>query len=119
MKANAKYTAEELLNEAGFDGDKLGKVRVRIGGIPVNKPDHVINIPAGSDKIDVLVGQDTKELSFDGDNDERQVSDGARASLDAEGAAIEATDEHKEAESDEDEDEDDEDEKAVKSDKSK
>ena len=96
MKANTKYTALELLTAAKVVKPEtlIGKVRVRIGGLPVNKPDHVINVTPGTTELAVLVGQDDYTIAFDGDEAESAVSAGARASLDAEGAAIKATDKH-------------------------
>lgn len=41
-----KYTSLDLLKLAGVENpeDKIGKVKVSIGGVTVNKPDHIINI---------------------------------------------------------------------------
>jgi hypothetical protein len=81
MKANAKYTALEILVACGVEKpeEKIGKMRVRIAGISgIVKPDHLIKIQAGTEKIDVVVGVDTFELKLEGDNEESVVSDEAK-----------------------------------------
>ena len=70
MKTNTKYTALEILKEAGIKSPetKFGKMRVRIAGISgIVKPEHLIKIQAGTKKIDILVGEEVKSLEFEGD----------------------------------------------------
>lgn len=68
MKSNAKYTALEILDAAGFDNasEIFGKVKVRIGGIVgISKPDHKINIPEGTKEVDVIVGRELAVLKIE------------------------------------------------------
>jgi len=88
MKANTKYTAIEILTEAGFEKpeEKIGKFRVIIGGIQgIVTPDHVIRIPAGTKQLDVVIGIEAKVIKIKSDNKDMVISDGARAKLDSEG----------------------------------
>lgn len=90
MKANGKYTAIEILTAAGFDKpeESIGKVRVRIGGIPgIVRPDYVVRIPEGTTEIDVMVGQETKKVTFEADHETPAISESAKASLEVEGKA--------------------------------
>ena len=57
------FTAAEVVEFAGQDPKKIGKVRVRIGGIPVNRPDHVINF-GDAKKVDLIVGVDSYEAEL-------------------------------------------------------
>ena len=91
MKANGKYTALEILQEAGIENpqDKIGKVRVRIGGISgIVNPDDLITIQPNADKIDIIVGNETKELNFESSADEREVSEKAKLALEAKAEKI-------------------------------
>lgn len=86
MKANTKYTVAELITEAGYKPeDVVGKVRVRIGGIPVNDPAKVITFQPEVKKVEVIVGTEAVELEVEGVEKVHTISEGARASLDAEG----------------------------------
>lgn len=89
ITANSKVTAVEILTELGVkNADKVfGKMRVRIGGIAgINKATRVINIPASVKKIEVIVGSDLYELELAAGRKEiADISEGARATLDAEG----------------------------------
>lgn len=70
MKANKKYTALELVTAAGFENVEFGKIRVRIGGIMgIVSEDHKIRIPAGTTEIDVMVGTEVKQVTFEGDEE--------------------------------------------------
>lgn len=91
MKANTKYTAIEILTEAGVEHpeDKIGAVRVRIGGLPVNTPDHVINVSAETTELNIIVGTDELTVPVDEGEEEREISEGARTALDVEGQAQE------------------------------
>lgn len=78
MNANAKYTARELLTEAGVqDLDSVfGNVRVRVGGVRgIVSGDHVVSVPAGTESLQIVVGEETHEVSFDGDAQERVISE--------------------------------------------
>lgn len=63
-----KYTALDILKIAGVETpeEKIGKVRVRIGGVPVRKPDTLVNVQdnkelaliVGNEKIDVTLPEE-------------------------------------------------------------
>lgn len=73
------YTAEEILTEAGFDTDEIGEIRITIGGLNVNKPNHVINIPeASDDELEVIVGNEVKTLTLGKREKEMTLSKGAQ-----------------------------------------
>lgn len=82
MKANTKYTALEVLTEAGFEnpGDKIGKFRCRIGGISgIVSPDHVVKFQTGLKKVDVILGNEVKTVDLDGDAEHSELSEGTEA----------------------------------------
>lgn len=57
-----KYTAKELLEQAGFEDVEFGKVRVRIGGVRgIVEPDHKIKIQRKAN-FDVMVGEEVKTI---------------------------------------------------------
>jgi hypothetical protein len=86
IKANAKYTAKELVDAAGLDTGVFGEVGIEIGGIKgIVKPDHIIRVTAGTTSLDVRVGDKTVPVEVSGDNEETEISEGARAALDAKG----------------------------------
>jgi len=88
MKNNAKYSVSELLTAVGFDPAKvLGKVRVRVGGIPFNT-DKVLSVQVGVKKLAVIVGTESKEITFE-DGKDKVISAGANKILAVEG--IQAT----------------------------
>jgi hypothetical protein len=71
MKANKKYTALELTTAAGFEKVEFGKIRVRIGGIRgISSADHLIRVTPGTTEIEVMVGNEVKPVTFDGDETE-------------------------------------------------
>lgn len=85
MKANTKYTALEILKAVGIKKpeDKFGKMRVRIAGISgIVKADHLIKIQAGTKEIDILVGEESKVLKFDGIEKKFVISKLAKEALD-------------------------------------
>jgi len=87
MKANTKYTALEILKEAGYKNaeDKFGKFRVVIGGIMgIVKPDHVVGISEGTKNLEITVGIETKIIKVLSSKN-AEVSDGARETLDNDG----------------------------------
>jgi hypothetical protein len=87
MKDNTKYTALEILTEAGVKDPetKFGKMRVEIGGIlGIVKPDHIVGVTAGTKKLDVVVGVEPYTLKIEKSKD-AGVSEGARKSLDVQG----------------------------------
>lgn len=46
--------------------DVFGKYRVRIAGLRgIATPDHVINLQAGTEKVEVMVGTETYELTLE------------------------------------------------------
>lgn len=86
MKANTKYTAVEILTEAGFDKPEtmIGKFRVVIGGISgIVSADHLIKVIEGTKTLEVTVGVETKTIKIESENEEAEVSEGVRAVLDA------------------------------------
>lgn len=107
MKANAIYTALEVLNsiqdsfpvgEENLTAEEiLGNYRVRIGGIPVNKADHLINVPEATDELEVIVGNESYTVDVTENEPERVVSEGAVPVKEAQGAeATKRTEESKE-----------------------
>jgi hypothetical protein len=89
MIANKKYTAIEILTEAGIEKpeEKIGKMRVRIGGIAgIVKPGHIIRIPAGTKEVSVIVGQETATIPVGDDSEDAAVSEGAQKAIEAKGA---------------------------------
>jgi hypothetical protein len=81
MKANAKYTAKEILAEAGVENldEVFGKLRVRIAGLRgIVSPDHVIKIPTGTKSLEVIVGNDAFDVTLDGDEKELAFSEEVR-----------------------------------------
>lgn len=90
MKANGKYTVLEILTEAGVENpeEKVGKVRVRVGGIPVNDPNKVINFQPGTKSVDLIVGDESFNVKLAKESKERVFSEGAREALDAEGQEV-------------------------------
>jgi hypothetical protein len=87
LKANTKYTVEEILTEAGFNPEMVGKVRVRIGGIPVNKHGHIIRI-VEEGKLVVLAGTESKEVDIVEASEELTVSPETKKALEAKGAEM-------------------------------
>jgi len=88
MKGNCKYTALEILKEAGIkEPEKVfGKMRVVIGGIHgINTPDRVIKISKGTKEISVLVGKDIKKIKIEGDDKEGAISEEAHKVKEAKG----------------------------------
>lgn len=68
MQSNKKYTALEILQEAGFEKpeEKIGKFRVIIGGLQgIVKPDHIIRVSAGTEELEVVVGIEKKIISIE------------------------------------------------------
>lgn len=88
MKANTKYTALEILTEAGIEKpeEKIGKMRVRIGGLSgIVKPDHIIRVPSGTKEVSVLVGQETATIPVEEDSEDAAVSESAQVAIEAKG----------------------------------
>lgn len=68
MKANAKYTAIEILTAAGIEAPetKIGKMRVRIAGVTgIVKPEHTIKFQPGTKEVEIIVGQDVTTLKLE------------------------------------------------------
>ncbi len=83
MKANGKYTALEILQEAGIENpqDVFGKMRVRIAGIAgIVKPNHLITIQSGVEKIDVIVGAEKVGLELE-QSEEKTISSEAKMAI--------------------------------------
>ena len=89
MKANAKYTVLELLNAAGVKKpeEAIGKIRVRVAGVPLNNPNAVLTVQSGTKKVEVIVGVDKHEIVFDSDQKDRVVSEASHEVLVADGVA--------------------------------
>ena len=93
MKANQRLTALEVLKEAGSEfqigeetmsvNDVIGKVRVRIGGIPVNSPDQLVFVQPSTDSLDVIVGNERFEIDTTENEEVRTVSDDAKEVLES------------------------------------
>lgn len=101
MKSNTVYTALELVQEAvkGTPAESLdlannviGKVRLSIGGIRgIVDPEKPVNIPSGTDQIEVSFGGDDAFVGFvefDSVAGEREHSPGARESKDKLGRKV-------------------------------
>lgn len=59
-----KFKAKDILEKAGYEpASKIGKVRVRIGGVSVNDPEHIINVQDAKE-VDILVGIETQTVSL-------------------------------------------------------
>ena len=87
MIANSKYTALEILKAAGVPEPeaKIGKVKVRIGGLSISSPTQLIKVQEGVGSFDILVGTETFEVAFDKAGDELAVSEAAKTALEAKG----------------------------------
>jgi len=88
MKANAKYTALEILQAAGVPEPegKIGKVRVRIAGIAgIVKPDRLIRFQAGTEGVEVIVGVESYDLVLEGGGEQTEISEAAHAALEVKG----------------------------------
>lgn len=61
-----KYTALELLTLAGVETpeEKIGKFGVSIGGVVVNKPDHIINLQDAKD-VEIIVAKEVYKATLD------------------------------------------------------
>lgn len=84
MKANAKYTALEILTAAKIaDAAGLfGKVRIRIAGIAgIVAPDHLIKIGADIKVIDIIVGTDKHAVEIEGVEKDFVVTEDAKIAL--------------------------------------
>lgn len=83
MKAVTKITAGEVLQELGYDKPEnyIGKMRVRIGGIPVRSPYDLFNIQAATDTLQVIVGDKIHDIDTTENNEERVVTSGAKQVL--------------------------------------
>lgn len=87
LKSNTKYTALEILTDAGIKNaeEKFGKVRVVIGGIMgIVKPYHVIGISDGTKTLEITVGINTTNVKV-GASKNADISIGAREALDNDG----------------------------------
>lgn len=85
MKTNTKYTALEILKEAGIKKpeEQFGKVRIRIAGIAgIVKPDHLIKIQPETKSIEIVVGEEVFNLKFVGKSKHSVISDSAKKVLD-------------------------------------
>jgi hypothetical protein len=90
---NSKLTALEVLQECGVENAEalFGTTRVRIGGISgINTPDHLINIPASAEMVEVIVGNEIYELTLskgnkDNNKDIRTISPSAQVRLEEKG----------------------------------
>lgn len=80
-----KYTAQEILEIAGVENpaEVIRTKRTIISGIPVNKPDHLINF-GNETKVKVVVGLEAAEVDLPG---REEASDAVKAVLKAKGEA--------------------------------
>ena len=82
MKNNTKYSAVEIVKEAGGDPKAIGAMRVRIGGLPVNKPDQLIMVQPGVESLEVIIGNEKPAIvKFTAGTDERTVTEEAHKTL--------------------------------------
>lgn len=91
MKSNTKYTALEVLTEAGYKEAEsiFGKVRVIIGGISgIVRPDYVLNFPVGTTQIDIVVGNTIKKVEISEGEDEPEMSELAKRIKEIEGEQV-------------------------------
>jgi len=77
IKANTKYTAKEILSEAGFNPEVLGTCRVQIGGLVANKPDYIVRI-VEIGTLPVVVGVETKNIEVTERAEEQTLSPDAQ-----------------------------------------
>lgn len=114
LKRNTKYTAKEILTAAGLNPDEvLGKIRVRISGISgIVKPDHLIKVQPGTEKLDLIVGMDAYEVELEdavvaeGEPVTTTISEDAKLALDKKAKVVleknEKLKEYKEAKNEKD-----------------
>lgn len=81
-----KYTASELLRIAGVEQpqDVIGSVSVRIGGIAVNRPDHVINLQ-GATEVEIQVANERETVQLP--TDRTEPSEEVKTAIKAKGEA--------------------------------
>jgi hypothetical protein len=104
MKGNTKYTALEILTEAGVENpsEVFGKVAVTIAGISgIVNPDHVILIGNEEEKAVVIVGNEAKEVAVEKRDGDQEASEGTKVVLEAKGRAETEKIEAREAEKEE------------------
>ena len=68
MIANNKYTALEIITEAGFEAPEsaFGNARIIIGGISgIVNPDHEIRVSEGTTELECIVGIESKTILID------------------------------------------------------
>jgi hypothetical protein len=96
MKTNTRITAGEIISSVLTPDSQFktieeifGKVRVRIAGISgIVTPEHIINIPTGVKEIDVIIGNESTKITFEGDNEIKQQTDKASEALKAKGTEV-------------------------------
>jgi hypothetical protein len=84
LKANSRYTAEDILKEAGIeDTDAMfGSFRVTIGGISgIVDSEHLISIPESATELEVIVGVKRYTLPLEPNEVEAAISQHAQAVL--------------------------------------
>lgn len=108
LKRNTKYTAIEILYEAGFSsvvippetpdekGEEIllpsvfGKFSINIGGISgIVDPNKIILIASGTEKLVVIVAGTAKEVELEDGGEEHALSDGAREAMSANVGTVE------------------------------
>lgn len=92
MRANAKYTAREILTAAGVENpeSKFGKMRVVIAGLRgIVNPDYQVSIPAGSKSLDVVVGNENFTVELEEGDEDRLISEGAKKAGEAKAKKVE------------------------------
>jgi hypothetical protein len=81
MKARAKYTASEILAEAGVESPKFGKQLINIAGINISSANQIVKIQDGVEKIVILAGGEKKEIDLEKGGDNTEISEGAKVEL--------------------------------------
>jgi soluble P-type ATPase len=83
-----KYLASEILEKAGVNVEEtVGKVSVRIGGVVVNKPDHVINTQKETEVEVIVANEEPKTVQLEA---QEKHSTAVKAVLKAKVPAVEA-----------------------------
>lgn len=82
------FTALDILKLAGVEKpeEKIGKMSVVIAGIRgINEPQHLIKLPVGTEKIDIIVGEDSYTIEELPESEGNHISDGARKAIKTKG----------------------------------
>ena len=90
MKSNTIATAAEILISLGYEKpeDYVGKMRVRIGGIPIRSVQHLVRFPSVAETVEVIVGDKVHEIDVKETNEEPVVSPAAKQVLKKHGEEV-------------------------------